>query len=887
MLFSNQVVLFFQAASLASAVTLPSGYKASPRSQKVVPGAFIVTFESSLPSSANFYQNLTANGIPVTTRQTFDPAIFAGTSFHLHDVNDTHLDTIGNFTQVKSISPVRLHQRAAPVGDVANVAKLWSAAKLKGRAVADSDDMTTHKMTGVDKLQAEGLDGSGITIGIIDTGIDYNLPALGGGIGPGFKIAYGYDLVGDYDANGNPAPDDDPMDCLGHGTHVAGIIGASNDPYILGVAPNATLHMYKVFACEDNAPTDILIQAFIMAHNNGVDVITSSIGSNNGWPEDPWSAATAAIVAAGTPCMLAAGNAGEDGMFYASSAASGTDVTAVGSVDNTNTPTAATIASYTIDGGAPVEFVYNLAVGNFSGISLPIVATSLDSTVVDDACAPITTDLTGTIALIRRGTCTFDTKVANAVAAGAQYVFLYNNVAIPVSPAITITDVLGVAMLTNVLGEEIVKQLAAGHKIQATFGKDPILKIDTPGPVNDLSGNTMSTFSSYGLSAENTIKPVVSGPGGSILSTYLTSEGSYAVLSGTSMATPFVAGVVALYMQAKGRGINPKVINSALAATANPLNFNDGTKNSTFLASVAQQGSGLVDAYQMVRGGIAISEANLALNDTANFVKSPSFYVENTGTTSMTYILSHQPAANSYAFDNSYGTADNYGVVSFPPQMDEKYSSVVISPSTLTIAPGAKKRVSISVTPDASLNSKLVPVYSGFIKVTSSSGEVAGIPYAGVATKMNDIPIADPSLNIYDNGYAFGVVPYSGPGKTSSGSIDLYKPSVGSVPFYYWSNTWASKVIRIDIVSVNGTNPVFAAGLATVGSMAGFPWTWEARSLAGYYYANAFDGYLADETLVKSGVYKMVLRLAKAFADPIRGREYESFETPPFYMDME
>ncbi|MAD83911.1 MAG: hypothetical protein CL912_13190 [Deltaproteobacteria bacterium] len=90
---------------------------------------------------------MTANGIPVTTRQTFDPTIFAGTSFHLHDVNDTHLDTIGNFTQVKSISPVRLHQRAAPVGDVANLAKLWSAAKLQGRAVADSEDMTTHKMT--------------------------------------------------------------------------------------------------------------------------------------------------------------------------------------------------------------------------------------------------------------------------------------------------------------------------------------------------------------------------------------------------------------------------------------------------------------------------------------------------------------------------------------------------------------------------------------------------------------------------------------------------------------------------------------------------------------------------------------------------------------------
>ncbi|KAL2075141.1 hypothetical protein VTL71DRAFT_83 [Oculimacula yallundae] len=886
MLYSYSAALLLQVVSLASAAAPPSGFKPSTRDQKVVPGAFIVTFETSLPSAANFYQNLTANGIPVSTRQTFDPAVFAGTSFRLNDLNDTHLDTIGNFTQVKSISPVRLHHRAAPVGDAANVAKLWSAAKLKGRAVADSSSQSTHIMAGVDKLQAEGLDGSGITIGIIDTGVDYNLPALGGGIGPGFKISYGYDFVDHYDSQGNPVPDNDPMDCLGHGTHVAGIIGASNDPYILGVAPNATLHAYKVFACVDSAPTDILIQAFIMAHNNGVDVITSSIGSSNGWPEDPWSAATAAIVALGTPCMLAAGNEGTDGMFYASSAASGTDVTAIGSVDNTNTPSALTVASYTSDGGAPVEIVYALAVGNFSGISLPIVATSLDSTVPNDACTTITADLTGTIALIRRGTCSFDIKIANAVAAGAHYVLLYNNVATPITPAITNTDVLGVAMLSNVLGEALVKQLAAGHKLVGIFGKDPTLKIDTPGPVNLLSGSTMSTFSSYGLSSENTIKPTVSGPGGSILSTYLTAEGSYAVLSGTSMATPFVAGVVALYMQAKGKGISPRVINSALAATAKPLNFNDGQKNATFLASVAQQGSGLIDAYQMIRGGIVISEANLALNDTANFVKSPSFYVENTGKTSMTYVLSHQPAVNSYAFDASYGTADNYGVVAFPPQMDEKYSSVVISPSTLTIAPGAKKRVSISVTSDASLNSKLVPVYSGFIKVTSSSGEVAGIPYAGVAAKMNDIPIADPSLNIYDNSLVAGLLPYSGPGKTASGSIDSYKPRSGSYPVYYWANTFATKSIRFDIVNVNGTNPVFAAGLATTGSIAGYPYTWNARLLPGQYAQSIFTGVLDDKTVVKSGVYKMVLRMAKAFADPAKGREYETFETPPFFMDM-
>jgi len=100
-------------------------------------------------------------------------------------------------------------------------------------------------------------------------------------------VAFGTDLVGDaYTGDNTPVPDDDPIDCAGHGTHVAGIIAASNDPYVLGVAPNATLGIYKVFGCEGSAANDVLISAFIMAYNYGVDVITSSIGGASGWPEE-------------------------------------------------------------------------------------------------------------------------------------------------------------------------------------------------------------------------------------------------------------------------------------------------------------------------------------------------------------------------------------------------------------------------------------------------------------------------------------------------------------------------------------------------------------------------------------------------------------------------
>ena len=156
---------------------------------------------------------------------------------------------------------------------------------------------------------------------------------------------------------------------------------------------------------------------------------------------------------------------------------------------------------------------------------------------------------------------------------------------------------MNTGMISPALGETLVGLLAAGEVVTLSFSVGGDLIIDTPGPVNTVTGGQMSMYSTWNPSNENDIKPVVSGPGGNILSTYLSSQGGYAVESGTSMATPFIAGVVALYKQAKGKAVSPFTINAALSATAHPLNLNDGVSTYPFLTSVAQQGGGLVDAY--------------------------------------------------------------------------------------------------------------------------------------------------------------------------------------------------------------------------------------------------------------------------------------------------
>jgi hypothetical protein len=428
-------------------------------------------------------------------------------------------------------------------------------------------------------------------------------------------------------------------------------------------------------------------------------------------------------------------------------------------------------------------------------------------------------------------------------------------------------------MVDSDLGGLWVADLAAGTEVVLTFPAVPLLNITSPGEINTLSGGRMSTFSTWNPSNENTIKPVVSAPGGNILSTYLASQGGYAVLSGTSMATPFTAGVVALYLQAKGKGISPKVINAALSGTASPVVFNDGGSDSAFLTSVAQQGGGLVDAYKMVHGTIAMTEANLAFNDTANHIKKAEFFVQNNGKTTETFTLTHVPAANAYAFD----AADTTLVATFPPPLDTKYASIKLSDTTVTIKPGEKKSVKVSATPDPSLDASLVPFYSGFINITGG-GDSISIPYGGAATTMKNIEIiaGDGPWPFFDDELFF----------SQSGNVSTFKPSAQSFPIFLWNTRWATLVMRVDVVSVNGKNPVRTAGLATVGSVPTFPSLDNPRGSAGTEFGAEWDGTLADGGSVKSGSYKFVLRFLKVFGDSTKASDYETYESDVFVMDM-
>ncbi|MFQ5858944.1 MAG: S8 family serine peptidase, partial [Anaerolineae bacterium] len=153
-----------------------------------------------------------------------------------------------------------------------------------------------------------GVRGEGIVVGMIDSGIDYTHPDLGGCLGSGCKVIGGYDFV-----NG----DADPWDDAGHGTHTAGIV-AADGVTMTGVAPGASLMALKVLGADNSGYWSDFLAALEYAvdpdgdpgTDDAPDLLSASIGGGNGDPNDPIAQAVDTVVAGGIPVIIAAGNAG-------------------------------------------------------------------------------------------------------------------------------------------------------------------------------------------------------------------------------------------------------------------------------------------------------------------------------------------------------------------------------------------------------------------------------------------------------------------------------------------------------------------------------------------------------------------------------------------------
>ncbi|WP_300078731.1 S8 family serine peptidase, partial [Propioniciclava sp.] len=197
---------------------------------------------------------------------------------------------------------------------------------------------TERRLAAIGALDA-GRDGSGIRVGIIDSGINYQHPDLGGTSSSTFpttRTTKGWDFV-DKDAN--------PADCYGHGTHVAGIVAANGNPKqggAYGVAPGVTLGAYRVFDCQGSATTDHILAAINRAYSDGMNVVSLSLGATTvSWPNEtsyPLTQAAASLVKKGVVVIAAAGN-DDNGLFTVGSPAVAPGVISVAATTATGTST--------------------------------------------------------------------------------------------------------------------------------------------------------------------------------------------------------------------------------------------------------------------------------------------------------------------------------------------------------------------------------------------------------------------------------------------------------------------------------------------------------------------------------------------------------------------
>ena len=270
-----------------SSPTKPSVAPTLPKNAKTVAGRWIVQV-----SGASTAEGGTASAAKASQDKVLNEAGTEG----------LNLRRTASFTSAyNGMSVTASGADADQLRDVPGVIGVWPALQVPtpDPATSSSDKGLTSAlaMTGADVAYSElGYTGQGIKVGGIDTGIDIDHPDLGGTGKPGTtpfpssRVKWGYDFVGDaYDpgsadpAKETPKPDRNPDDCAGHGTHVAGIIGANGDfatGGVRGVAPGVSFGSYRVFGCDDNAgsSTDVILAAMDRAIADHMDIVNMSLG---------------------------------------------------------------------------------------------------------------------------------------------------------------------------------------------------------------------------------------------------------------------------------------------------------------------------------------------------------------------------------------------------------------------------------------------------------------------------------------------------------------------------------------------------------------------------------------------------------------------------------
>jgi minor extracellular serine protease Vpr len=434
---------------------------------------------------------------------------------------------------------------------------------------------------GVDIPKLEGIDGNGIKIAVIDTGVDFNHPDLFGW-GPDGKVIGGYNFI----QEGIP-----PLDTNGHGTQVTGVIAA--DGQLIGVAPKAKILAYKVSENGEAVSSDLIIKAIDKAIEDGANIINISLGVNktNANIEHAVNRALAKEIFV----VTAAGNDGPMPQTIGSPGKNYDSVTVGATYNNLTSSLVATLEvnekPYTV-----------IPMVGSSKLNEPIIGKIIFGGYGKEKDLK-DINATDSILLVERGSdikgdlLYFSTKEKNAINAGAKALIVYNN-----EPGIF-------------LGELIHEFVESDYKPQI-----PVVSIDRKDGLEikeSLEENKsilhlfynpdfVAHFSSRGPVSPFYIKPDILAPGVYINTTQI--NGGYNVTSGTSFAAPHVSGAVALLLE-KYPNMHHHEIKSLLMTTSAPVSDAYGQK-----FSLSDSGSGRLNIAKAFQAKLIITPPNFVIN---------------------------------------------------------------------------------------------------------------------------------------------------------------------------------------------------------------------------------------------------------------------------------
>jgi subtilisin family serine protease len=672
--------------------------------------------------------------------------------------------TLANFT--KLINGIAVEIAADRVRDLYRIPGVISVSLLPDYELHLDE---TVPWIGAAAVQASGYDGSGITVAVLDSGIDYTHAHLGGSglitdtlqaiaeasqpadpaLYPTAKVIGGYDFVGSVWPIGPLAPDPNPMDDQGggtdgHGTHVASIIGGvETDDLGPGVAPGVEFYALKV--CSSVSPSCsgvALMQAYEWVadpnddgdFSDRADVVNLSLGALYGQQNNSSTVAMEILSSLGSVVVASAGNSGNAPYISGSPSIARS---AIGVAQST-VPSA---VLYRLRRDTPEPSVIMDAVWQpwsaepTTAISGDIVYGNGDGTNLN-GCAPFAADLTGKISVVDRGVCAFSQKTQNAEAAGAAM-----SIIALIAPGDPFAGGFGGGVLPTI--PAFMVSQANGNLLKATGATvtmdptDPDLTI----PLLDVMVGSSSRGPAFDASY---IKPNIAAPGASVSAN--SGDQSYSVFGGTSGAAPMVAGAAAqLLEKAGGSGsLAPVVVKALLMNNAVTDTWQDMPGG--MLNPITRQGAGRVDVA-------AAADAETIAWVPADNDVGLSFGFET--------VSNNYTASKTVEVINTSGVVKTYEITATFRYANDEVAGVTVTLSTPTLAVSAGDTGTFDVDLQADplqfkawpfvnggslTNGNLLTAveFDGFVTLTADDGEVINLPWHFLPRQAADITVAAP-----------------------------------------------------------------------------------------------------------------------------------------------